>query len=169
MDGRTRCNDPSTSCRFTMYINQYTIKHSWYIWLLIEFKLGINILKQYELLGSSVESVEKWIAQKVALDQYQKQSSGNYSRFLIVFDLFSTTRTNPLAKSCEHLHLAKNNSQCLKARFEFFLILRWLDIVITKTLLKNRELKTGWPFLRTGRGNWLTKSGRYKTRAVKRR
>jgi hypothetical protein len=35
--------------------------------------------------------------------------------------------------------------------------LRWLDIVITKTLLKNRELKTGWPFLRPDRGNWLTK------------
>jgi hypothetical protein len=32
-------------------------------------------------------------------------------------------------------------------------LLRWLDIVITKTLLKNRELKTGRPFLRAGRGN----------------
>jgi hypothetical protein len=32
----------------------------------------------------------------------------------------------------------------------------WLDIVITKILLKNRELKTGWPFLREGRGNGLT-------------
>jgi hypothetical protein len=35
--------------------------------------------------------------------------------------------------------------------------LRWLDIVIIKILLKNRELKTGWQFLRAGRGNWLTK------------
>jgi hypothetical protein len=35
--------------------------------------------------------------------------------------------------------------------------LSWLDIVITRTMLKNRELKTGWPFLRAGRGNWLTK------------
>jgi hypothetical protein len=30
-------------------------------------------------------------------------------------------------------------------------------MVITRILLKNRELKTGWLFLRAGHGNWLTK------------